>query len=91
MPGIDIVWKPEAEADLDSIPEYIAEDNIEAAIYVTNEIYQQVSMMLAPVSHRRKKGRVPGTMELVILRIPYIAGYVKKEATPVDYQGTAWV
>jgi toxin ParE1/3/4 len=78
VPGVDVVWEPEAEADLDSILEYIAQDNIEAAIYVTNEIYQQVSMMLAPVSRRGNKGRVAGTMELVILRTPYIAVYVKK-------------
>jgi plasmid stabilization system protein ParE len=39
VPGVDVVWEPEAEADLDSILEYIAKDNIEAAIYVTNEIY----------------------------------------------------
>lgn len=55
MPGVNIIWEPEAEADLVSILEYIAKDNIEAAIYVTNEIYQQVSMMLAPVSRRGKK------------------------------------
>ena len=78
MPGVDIVWEPEAETDLDSILEYIAKDNIEAAIFVTNEIYQQVSMMLAPVSRRGKRGRVAGTMELVILRTSYIAVYVKK-------------
>jgi len=75
---MDIIWEPEAEADLDAILEYIAKDNIEAAVHVTNEIYQQVSMMLAPVSRRGKKGRVVGTMELVILRTPYIAVYVKK-------------
>ena len=80
MPGVDIVWEPEAEEDLNSILEYIAKDNNEAAIQVTNEIYQQVSMMSAPVSRRGKKGRVPGTMELVILRTPYIAVYVKKGA-----------
>lgn len=75
---MEIIWEPEAEADLDAILEYIAKDNIEAAVYVTNEIYQQVSMMLAPVSRRGRKGRVAGTMELVILRTPYIAVYVKK-------------
>ncbi len=78
MPGVSIVWEPEAEADLDSILEYISRDDIEAAVYVTNEIYQQVSLMLVSVSRRGKKGRVPGTMELVILRTPYIAVYVKK-------------
>ena len=78
MPGVDIAWEQEAEADLDSILEYIAKDNIEAALYVTNEIYTQVSMMLAPVSRRGTKGRVAGTMELIILRTSYIAVYVKK-------------
>ena len=57
MPNVEIVWEPEAEADLDSILEYIARDNVEAAIYVTNEIYRQVSMMLTPVSRRGKKRR----------------------------------
>jgi len=76
--GTTIVWEPEAEADLDSILEYIAQDNAEAAICVTNEIYQQITMMAAQISRRGKKGRVPGTMELVILRTPYIAVYVKK-------------
>ncbi len=80
MANTQIIWEPEAEADLDSILEYIAKDNIEAAIYVTNEIYQQVSLMGTQVSRRGKKGRVPGTMELVILRTPYIAVYVKKGA-----------
>jgi toxin ParE1/3/4 len=75
--GATIVWEPEAEADLDSIFEYIAKDNAEAAISVTNEIYQQITMMEAQVSRRGRKGRVPGTMELVILRTPYIAVYVK--------------
>lgn len=74
---MQIVWELEAESDLDSILEYIAKDNIKAAIDVTNEIYQQVSMMSAPVSRRGKKGRVTGTMELSILRTPYIAVYVK--------------
>ena len=78
MSGVNIVWEPEAEADLGLILEFIAKDNIEAALHVTNEIYQQVSMMLAPVSRRGKKGRVAGTMELVILRTSYVAVYVKK-------------
>jgi plasmid stabilization system protein ParE len=34
VPGVDIVWEPEAEADLDSILEYISQDNLEAAINV---------------------------------------------------------
>ena len=80
MANVQIIWEPEAEEDLDSILEYIAKDNIEAAIYVSNEIYQQVALMAVQVSRRGKKGRVPGTMELVILRTPYIAVYVKKGA-----------
>jgi plasmid stabilization system protein ParE len=79
MPGVDIVWEPEAEADLDSILEYIAKDNLEAAIHVTNEIYQQVSMMLPPVSRRGKKGRVAGTMELVILGTSYIECTLRRD------------
>lgn len=78
MPHADIVWEPEAESDLDEILAYIAKNNIEAAIYVTNEIYQQVSRMGSQVSRRGKKGRVVGTYELVIVRTPYIAVYVKK-------------
>lgn len=80
MPHAEIVWEPEAESDLDDILAYIAKDNIEAAIYVTNEIYQQVSKMGSQVSRRGKKGRVAGTYELVIVRTPYIAVYIKKGA-----------
>ncbi|MDD2735990.1 MAG: type II toxin-antitoxin system RelE/ParE family toxin [Desulfuromonadaceae bacterium] len=78
MPHVDIVWEAEAESDLDDILAYIAKDNIEAAIFVSDKIYQQVSMMGGNVSRRGKKGRVAGTYELVIVRTPYIAVYVKK-------------
>ena len=67
--GVSVVWEPEAEADLDSILEYNSKDNIDAAINLTNGIYQQVSLMLAPVSRRGKKGRVPGTINVNSLQL----------------------
>lgn len=81
MPGVNLVWEPEAEADLDTILEYLVEKaGVEIAVYQTHEVYNQVSMMAGKISRRGKKGRVAGTMELVILRTPYIAVYVKKGA-----------
>jgi toxin ParE1/3/4 len=81
VPCADIIWEPEAESDLDDILAYIAKDNVEAAIDVTNEILLQISKMGSQVSRRGKKGRVAGTYELVIVRTPYIAVYVKEGAT----------
>jgi toxin ParE1/3/4 len=76
--NVTIVWELEAESDLDSILEYIAKDNVEAAVHVTSEIYNQVEMMSGSVSRRGKKGRVACTMELVILKTPYVVVYTKK-------------
>jgi plasmid stabilization system protein ParE len=70
------VWEQEAEEDVMGILEYLAKISIETAISQTNEISNQIAKMSADVSRRGKIGRVNGTMELVILRTPYIAVYV---------------
>lgn len=69
-----IDWRPRAERDLDSIVEYIADDNPEAAVAQVEEVYNQVED-LKEFPERGRRGRVKGTLELVVNRTPYIAVY----------------
>jgi toxin ParE1/3/4 len=70
-----LVWKPQAVVDRSDIMEYIAQDSPSAALGIDEAIEEQVeSLIRYPELGRR--GRVPGTCELVIARTPYIAVYV---------------
>ncbi len=69
-----IDWRPKAVRDLDAIVDYIATDNTVAAVEQGDEIYKQVTdIKNFPEIGRR--GRVQGTLELVIVKTPYIAAY----------------
>lgn len=72
-----IDWRPKAVQDLDSIVDYIAADNPGAAVAQGDEVYEQV-MDLKDFPERGRRGRVQGTLELVINRTPYIAVYRTK-------------
>ena len=67
-------WTPEAAADLFGINDFIARDSEQAAVEVTNRIYDAVST-LEQFPHMGRPGRVPGTRELVVTSLPYIAVY----------------
>jgi toxin ParE1/3/4 len=69
-----LVWKPQAYADRSQIMEYIAQDNPSAALGVDEAIEEQAKGLVIHPDLGRK-GRVPGTHELVIARTPYIAIY----------------
>ncbi|WP_459860209.1 type II toxin-antitoxin system RelE/ParE family toxin [Desulfuromonas carbonis] len=69
-----IEWRPKAERDLDSIVDYIAQDDPRAAVKQVDEVYNQV-MALKDFPERGRRGRVQGTFELVILRTSFIAVY----------------
>lgn len=74
---------PQALSDFEEIVDYIAEDNLVAAIEQGNEIEIQVAGLLSN-RHQGRPGRVKGTRELVIVRTPYIAAYrVKKESIQI--------
>lgn len=69
-----VKWRPLAEEDHEQIVDYIAEDNLLAAIEVGDEIVCQVEELKTfPESGRR--GRIQGTRELVINGLPYVVPY----------------
>jgi len=68
---MQLVWTESAIADLISIREYIERDNPEAAERVAESILKSVRRLESnPMVGRI--GRVSGTRELVIAKIPYI-------------------
>jgi plasmid stabilization system protein ParE len=76
-------WLSEALIDFDEIIGYIAEDNPLAAIEQGDEIENQVAGLLLN-RHQGRPGRVKGTLEIVIVRTPYIAAYrIKKDAIQI--------
>jgi toxin ParE1/3/4 len=70
-----IEWLPDAEVDLDEIFDFLAEDDPDAAGSQIRRIHGQVGKLTKKVSRKGIIGRVGGTMELIILRTPYIAVY----------------
>lgn len=67
-----------AQADLKSIYAHISKDNPVAARSVIELIRDQVlTLNLNP--QRGRLGRIDGTRELVINRLPYIACYIETE------------
>jgi len=69
-----LLWSETAESDLDGITEYIARDNVAAAIRVRDEIERRLQV-LADHPKIGRRGRVKGTRELVLAGTPYIAIY----------------
>lgn len=78
-----IVWSRRAHADLDWIEEYIAQDDLAAALDVRDRIELQIKHLK---QHPRmgRAGRVRGTRELVITGVPYIVVYrANKQAVEI--------
>jgi toxin ParE1/3/4 len=67
---MNIIWSPEAIEDLVSMRDYIAEDDPAAARRVVLHIIRNVEQLLPDNPQIGRAGRVPGTRELVIARIP---------------------
>lgn len=67
-------WTEAAQKDKDSYVDYIAQDNLRAAIGVGDEIERQVDL-LAEHPKLGRVGRIKGTRELVIQGTPFIAAY----------------
>lgn len=68
-----VVWTDEAETDLENLlAYYFDEAGTEVAAMVYQRIREQVgSLKLFP--ERCRSGRIPGTREYVLTRLPYIA------------------
>jgi addiction module RelE/StbE family toxin len=67
-------WTAPAAQDLYTVTRYIRRDNPNAAREVAKTIYEGCeSLITSP--HRGRKGKQPGTRELVFSRLKYIAVY----------------
>lgn len=78
-----VVWSRRAHADLDWIEEYIAQDDLAAALDVRDRMELQIKHLK---QHPRmgRTGRVRGTRELVIAGLPYIVVYrARKQAVEI--------
>jgi toxin ParE1/3/4 len=69
------VWTPAAIDDLASLRAFIAEQDPAAAQRVVLRIIHVVETLLAESPEMGRPGRVPGTRELVITRMPFIVPY----------------
>jgi len=72
---MNLIWSPEAVADLLSLRAYIEEHDLAAAKRMALHIIRNIEELLPDHPHMGRPGRVPGTRELVIPRTPYIVPY----------------
>ncbi|MCP4385091.1 MAG: type II toxin-antitoxin system RelE/ParE family toxin [Hyphomicrobiales bacterium] len=70
-----LVWSPEALDDLVSIRQFISSDSPGVARDVVAAIVRVVQERLSTHPHSGRKGRVDGTYELVIPRLPFVVPY----------------
>jgi addiction module RelE/StbE family toxin len=70
-----VIWMPEAQFDLLAIRRYIAKDNEEAASAVVGGVVKFVELQLATFPKSGKAGRLPGTYEIVVPKLPYFIPY----------------
>ena len=71
---MDIVWTEPARHDLREIFEYVAEDNVNAALKLLTEINERV-LLLSDNPSIGRPGRVENTKELVLTGTHYILPY----------------
>ncbi len=71
---MNIVWRAQAEGDLDALTDYITLDNPQAALRVYDTILAAVDRLATfPTSGR--PGRLARTRELVVPGLPYVVIY----------------
>ena len=69
-----IRWLDDAVNDLQSLRQYIAQDNASAAIKVVKKILHAIDI-LAEQPEIGRNGRVGNTRELIVSNTPYIVPY----------------
>jgi toxin ParE1/3/4 len=67
-------WTESAESDREEFLDYIAQDNLLAAIKVGDEMERQIEVLL-DFPEVGRPGRIDDTRELVITGLPYIVCY----------------
>lgn len=70
-----LIWSPEAIDDLLSIRQYIAQDDPDTAREIVAAIVTLVEHQLPRFPQSGRTGRVEGTRELIIPRLPFIIPY----------------
>ena len=71
---MNIIWRRQAEADLEGVFDYLIEYDPAAALRIYETIRQRVEL-LADFQGLGRAGRVEDTRELVITRTPYLVVY----------------
>ena len=92
-----VIWAVSALQDFDEAISYIAKDDLQAAMRVTDCIDQAATLLgQSPVG---RYGRVSGTYEKSVLRTPYIIAYALTDDTVTilrvihssrDWQAEEW-
>ncbi|MFM0515469.1 type II toxin-antitoxin system RelE/ParE family toxin [Paraburkholderia sp. RL17-373-BIF-A] len=59
-----VIWAPEAEQDRDDVWDYIAADNVSAAVRM-DELFSEAVMQLADFPRMGKPGKISGTRDLI--------------------------
>ena len=72
---MNIIWSKEALEDLQAVYTYIADDNQKIAIDVVQTLVQFVNTQVGTFPRSGKSGRVVGTYELLVPKLPYIVPY----------------
>ena len=75
---MEIRWSPEAVLDFTAIIQYIRQDNSSAALRVARAIYDAVAQ-LNTFPNRGRPGRINGTRELPLPRLPFVVVYRVRE------------
>jgi toxin ParE1/3/4 len=71
---MEIVWRRQAERDLEHIFDFVLQHDPGAARHLCDRIERRVGQLR---DHPRmgRRGRVPGTRELIVAGTPYIGAY----------------
>ncbi len=77
-----IVWFKRAIRDLESLREYISQEDPQAARFVVQRIRESV-VLLGDQPGIGRPGRVPETRELVVPQTPYILPYQVRDGRVV--------
>lgn len=70
-----LIWSPEAIDDLLSIRQYIAQDDPATAREIVAAIVTLIEHQLPRFPQSGRTGRVEGTRELIVPRLPFIISY----------------
>jgi toxin ParE1/3/4 len=71
---VKVIWREQAEYDLEQAFDYISEDNPQAAWRIYQTVRQHIEH-LKEQPHIGRPGRVENTRELVVAGTPYIVAY----------------